>query len=266
MIDLGLDHAVVLVTGASGGIGQATVRAFHEQGSRVYAHYNSSPPASSAQPFPEGVSSVQANVLDESAVEKMFESIGEGVDVLVVNHGIALPEDVPIHEMSTEQWDRTMGINLRGTFFLIRAFFRSIAQRQPQDKTQSPCVVLIGSTSGKFGEAGHADYSSSKAAMMHGLLPTLKNEIVKLAPRGRVNCVAPGWVATPMAAHLLNDARVLERAVATTPLKKIATPEDVALQILLLASEKVSGHVSGECVFVSGGMEGRLLNPLSFIP
>ncbi len=113
-----------------------------------------------------------------------------------------------------------------------------------------------------------ADYASSKSALTHGLMLSLKNEIVKIHPQGRVNTVAPGWVATPMAAKSMADPAVKYQALATlvlftcrmlmfrTPLNKIATPEDVALQIVLLASQKVSGHVTGQIVRVHGGMEG----------
>lgn len=116
--------------------------------------------------------------------------------------------------------------------------------------------------------------------MMYGLLLSLKNEIVKIAPRGRVNCVAPGWVLTPMAGEALKNPDTVYRALATcvtsqisllkfdnknlfhfrTPLKKVAIPDDIANQIVVLASSTVSGHVTGQVIMVEGGMEGRLLN------
>ncbi len=97
--------------------------------------------------------------------------------------------------------------------------------------------------------------------MMYGLTPTLKNEIVSIAPRGRVNSVNPGWVATPMAENTLKDTAFVERALATTPLQKVATPADVARQVAVIASPVLSGHVSGMNLMVDGGMEGRLLFP-----
>jgi NAD(P)-dependent dehydrogenase (short-subunit alcohol dehydrogenase family) len=81
---------------------------------------------------------------------------------------------------------------------------------------------------------------------MYGLTLTLKNEIVHIAPRARVNCVAPGWVKTPMAAEAFRNPEILYRALATTPLKKVATPRDVANQVLVLSSTTISGHVTGE--------------------
>jgi NAD(P)-dependent dehydrogenase (short-subunit alcohol dehydrogenase family) len=94
---------------------------------------------------------------------------------------------------------------------------------------------------------------------MYGLTPTLKNEIVSIAPRGRVNSISPGWVATPLAENTLKDTAFVERALATTPLQKVATPKDVAHQVAVIASPVLSGHVNGVNIMVDGGMEGRLL-------
>lgn len=108
-------------------------------------------------------------------------------------------------------------------------------------------------------------------ALMYGFTLSLKNEIVKIAPWGRVNSVAPGWVKTPMAEESLKDKNILYQALATYvaspvistllrlcsyPLRKVAVPYDVATQIVILSSTKVSGHISGECILVAGGMEG----------
>ena len=114
--------------------------------------------------------------------------------------------------------------------------------------------MLIGSTAGRFGEAGHADYASAKAAIGQGLLLSLKNE---LAP-ARVNVVAPGWTVSPMTEASLTDA-VVEHVTATMALQKVARAEDVARTVVWLCSERAAGHVTGEVVTVAGGMEGRLL-------
>ena len=114
--------------------------------------------------------------------------------------------------------------------------------------------MLIGSTAGRFGEAGHADYASAKAAIGQGLLLSLKNE---LAP-ARVNVVAPGWTVSPMTEASLTDA-VVAHVTATMALSKVARAEDVARTVVWLCSERAAGHVTGEVVTVAGGMEGRLL-------
>jgi 3-oxoacyl-[acyl-carrier protein] reductase len=114
--------------------------------------------------------------------------------------------------------------------------------------------VLVGSTAGRFGEAGHADYAAAKAAIGHGLLLSLKNE---MAP-ARVNVVAPGWTVSPMTEASLTD-ELIDRVTATMPLRKVARTEDIARTVAFLLSDRAAGHVTGEVVTVAGGMEGRLL-------
>ena len=121
-------------------------------------------------------------------------------------------------------------------------------------------LVLIGSTAGIFGEAGHSDYAAAKSAIVRGLLLSLKNEIVRVAPQGRVNAVCPGWTVSPMTRSTLEDPSVLDRATRTMALRKAAEPEDIARQVVALASDEISGHVTGQVVVVAGGMEGRLLH------
>ncbi|MBN2445956.1 MAG: SDR family oxidoreductase, partial [Phycisphaerae bacterium] len=179
------------------------------------------------------------------------------LDVVVVNAGIFTPESVPLAEMSTEQWHATMSADLDSAFFTCRAFLRHL-KVQPRE---SASIVLVGSTAAIFGEAGHADYSAAKAAMTYGLTRTLKNEIVQFAPRGRVNCVCPGWTRTPMAEDALRDEAAVRRVQSTMALRKIATADDVAAGIVFLASDKLAGHLSGTIMPVAGGMEGRLLYP-----
>ncbi|KAI5118725.1 hypothetical protein M0805_004523 [Coniferiporia weirii] len=264
-MDLGLKDTRVLVTGANGGIGLETARLFYKQGARVIAHYNSN--SDSLQSIlddvdPSHFSMAQADLSSESDVVKLFGRLEDGpVQVLVVNHGIWMKNSSPVSQMSLEQWNKTISTNLTSSFLVIREFLRSLdkpgvtaAQRD------EAAIILIGSTAGKYGEADHADYAATKSAMMYGLLLSLKNEIVRIAPKGRVNCVAPGWVHTPMAAEALSNPDTVYRALATTPLKKVATPSDIAHQIVFLASPVVSGHVTGQVVMVEGGMEGRLLN------
>ena len=89
---------------------------------------------------------------------------------------------------------------------------------------------------------------------------SLKNEIVRIAPAGRVNCVCPGWTKTPMARPEVDDPEVIDRVTRTMALRKIALPEDVARQVVVLSSDELSGQVTGQIVVVAGGMEGRTLH------
>ncbi|MFX1603502.1 MAG: SDR family NAD(P)-dependent oxidoreductase, partial [Promethearchaeota archaeon] len=104
----------------------------------------------------------------------------------------------------------------------------------------------------------YCDYSTSKAGL-HGLMMSLKNEIVHLSRKGRVNLVNPGWTVTPMAEDALNNHGMISRILQTIPMRKVASPEDIANTILYLASDRLSGHVSGQTINVAGGMEGRVL-------
>ena len=97
---------------------------------------------------------------------------------------------------------------------------------------------------------------------MHGLLLSMKNELVRVAPRARVNAVCPGWTESPMTRSTLADPSLVGRITRTMALRKVATPEDVARQIVVLASDELSGHVTGQVVTVAGGMEGRMLREL----
>lgn len=162
--------------------------------------------------------------------------------------------------MDLDQWNNTLAVDLTGPFLLCRAYLQAL-RTASNDVKNVASIVLIGSTAGKFGEWNHADYSAAKAALMWGLTPTLKNEIVSIAPFARVNSVNPGWVGTPMSQERVDDKAFVERALATTPIFKVAKPADIARQVVVIASPSLSGHVNGMNIMVDGGMEGRLLFP-----
>jgi 3-oxoacyl-[acyl-carrier protein] reductase len=146
-------------------------------------------------------------------------------------------------------------VDLTSVFLCLRAFCRGVKR----DRLADPAAVLIGSTAGVFGEAGHADYAAAKAGLTYGLARTLKNELARLAPRGRVNVVCPGWVVTPMTGDFSADPERVRRTLQTIPLRKVGRPHDVAAAVVYLASGHLAGHVSGQVLTVAGGMEGRLL-------
>lgn len=256
-----LQEKGVLITGASGGIGLAAARAFAAEGSMLALHYhtNDEPLKQLRHELESPAVVVQADLRDESQAEQMFADTLLALpklDVLVVNAGIWNRSEVPLHKMNVEQWRETLTADLTSAFLSCRAFLRHLAD----SPRESAAIVLVASTAAVFGEANHADYSSAKAAMAYGLNLSLKNEIVRLAPRGRVNCVCPGWTDTPMAAGMIDDASLVARATATMPLRKVAQAEDIANAIVFLASEKLAGHLSGSILTVAGGMEGRLLH------
>lgn len=164
--------------------------------------------------------------------------------------------------MPTELWDKTYAVNVRGTFLTIKHFLKSaeISQKELGVELPNLAVVVTGSECGKFGQAGHGEYASGKAGLQYGLIRGIKNEIVRLNSAARVNAVAPGWVDTPLIEGRLDDPKEMYReAQATVPLRKTAKSTDVARAIAFLASHSAAGHISGECISVDGGMEGRVI-------
>ncbi len=256
---------VVVVTGASGGIGAAIARGFAAEGARLVLHYRSNQRAGdSLRHELAGTETllVRADLGREAEARALFTAalrrFGR-VDTLVANAGAWESRDVPVQEMSLRQWRTTLDQVLTSAFLSVREFFRVVA-RQKQGN-----VVLIASTAGVFGEAGHADYASAKAAMAFGLTRTLKNEIVRIAPHtkdycgGRVNCVCPGWTVVPRTASKLKDAGVVRRVTATMALPQIGRPDDMANAVVYLSSDRLARHVTGQTLVVAGGMEGRWL-------
>lgn len=266
-MDLGLTGKHIIITGASGGVGVVTAQKFLESGANVTLHYNTN--SSTLSPlvsrFPLKTFSHSADVTSESAVQNLVTSAVENfgpVHVLVVCHGIWPDQDIAIKDMEYSRWKATLEVNLDGTFLFVKHFLQQLDdyQRKNGSLLENVAIVFVGSTAGKFGEAFHTDYSCSKSAMIYGMTLSLKNEIVKVNPNARVNTVSPGWIRTPMAERAMQDESLLYQALATSPLKKVSEPTDIANAILFLASAKVSGNITGVTLDVNSGMEGRLIH------
>jgi 3-oxoacyl-[acyl-carrier protein] reductase len=205
--------------------------------------------ASARRPWPRN-SAATPDLTSEGEVDRLFAE-ADPLDVCAAVAGIWPQEDRPVWELPLERWRATLDANLTATFLTARGFLRQL------DGAGS--LVLVGSTAGIFGEAGHADYAAAKSAILVGLLLSLKNEAVRRHPGIRVNAVAPGWTESPMTRGHVSEEQI-RRVSRTMALRKVAQPEDVANQVVVLASDTLSGHVTGQVVTVAGGMEGRVVH------
>lgn len=234
-----------LVTGASSGIGLGCAEALLEQGAQVALQFRSNPaPAEAlAARHPRRAFAVQAELGLEAgcagAIRGAAAAMG-GLDLLVHSAGIWNPG--PIATMTAARLEEMFRVNAFSAFYLVRDALPHLRAGPARG-----AVVLVGSTAGQRGEAGHSHYAASKGALQ-ALVMSLA---VELAPAVRVNLVSPGWVRTPMAEETL-ASDVGRAIVATVPNRRVAEIEDVVQAVLYLASE-ASGHLVGQDLGVSGG-------------
>jgi 3-oxoacyl-[acyl-carrier protein] reductase len=173
-------------------------------------------------------------------VSRAIEEFGR-LDIVVCNAGIW--EGASVESLEEEMWDRTIDINLRGTWTICRAAIPFLKERK------GGRVVVVSSTAGQRGEANYANYAASKG----GQISFVKSLAIELAPHGvTVNAVAPGWVETDMTAEHLADARRRLEAEGEIPLGRVAEPDDIALPILFLCSDWAR-HITGEVLSINGG-------------
>ncbi len=255
-METGLNGARVLVTGGAGGIGTEIVRAFAGEGARVAVHYHTAAEAARELADEVGGIAIGADLTNEAEADALVPTVVDvigGLDVCVANAGWYPPRDQPVWELSLERWKTVVDRNLTVAFLTSRGFMKHAAQ------SGAGSLVLVASTAGQFGEAGHADYAAAKGAIMTGMLMSLKNEAARIGDGVRVNAVAPGWTITPKREAAGVDPAHVQAATATMARKRLATPRDVAHQIVVLASDALSSHQTGQVVTVAGGMEGRLI-------
>lgn len=212
------------------------------------------------------VAYVKGDLTVESSIAAAFEAASARFGppcILVANAGITDESTHPrIWEMSVEKYDQVHATNVRGTFLTVKHFLLSVKKHQDKSGTEleNVAIVVTGSETGVFGQEGHVEYAGGKAGLQYGFVRTVKNEIVRLNPKARINAVAPGWINTPLIGDRLDDPKEMwAECQATVALKKIAQPEDVARAMAFLASSRAAGHISGICLEVTGGMEGRII-------
>jgi len=246
-MDLRLKDRVVIVTGGSRGIGRATAEAFLREGARVMICSARSAAVEAAlkdlQPL-GAIEGIPGDVADEETVVHLVAETERRLgplDVMVANAGIA-GEEANLADMTVEQWDRVMAVNLRGAFLCGRE-----AARAMRASGRRGSIVTVGSVSGIESDLEGGQYNAAKAGL-HGLTRSMAVDFARWGIRA--NCVAPGWVLTDMAIpYLPPPDQPLENCGV---LRRAAEPEEIANAILFLASE-TSSFTTGETLVVDGG-------------
>lgn len=246
---LRLQDKVAIVTGGSRGIGKAVVELFAELGADVVVNYLNDTAAAEAVVETAKVSGRQAlafkaDVSKSSEAHRLIQATLEHfkrIDILVCSAGIW--EGDTIESMTDEMWEKTININLKGTWSVCKAV-APVMKQQGSGK-----IVIISSTAGQRGEAGYSNYAASKG----GQIAFVKSLAVELAPwKINVNAVAPGWVNTDMTKDALGDSASRAEIAASIPIGAVATADDIAGPIAFLCSDWAR-HITGEVLNVNGG-------------
>jgi 3-oxoacyl-[acyl-carrier protein] reductase len=248
---ISLAGKAALITGGSRGIGAAAVKLFARAGADVVFNYHRDQNAATAveqeaRKHGTRIESRKADLSRMADARKLVEyaaaRLGH-VDILVANAGIWNAKDAPIEKLAEREWDEMMRVSLKSayavTHFVVE---KMVAQRSGR-------VIAISSTAGQRGEAFHSHYAAAKG----GMISFVKSLATELAQHGvLVNCVAPGWVETDMANPVLQTKAGAKLVQTQIPLRRSATPEEIAGPILFLASD-LATFITGEVLNVNGG-------------
>jgi 3-oxoacyl-[acyl-carrier protein] reductase len=246
---LNVKDKIAVVTGGSRGIGRAAIDCLAQLGAHVVVNYRNDESAATeaaknAQRCGVRAITVQADVSRLGEARKLIgatiEHFGR-IDFLVCNAGIW--EGAAIDEMTEEIWDRTIDLNLKGTWTVCH-------EAAPHMKRQrSGRIVIVSSTAGQRGEGGVSQYAASKG----GQISFTKSLAAELGPFGiNVNAVAPGWVDTDMCADVFADKAFRKQIEDSIPVGRVASPQDIAWPIVFLCSDWAR-HINGEILNVNGG-------------
>jgi len=237
-----------IVTGASRGVGRATALRLAEAGANVVVNYlkekeKAEEVVKMCKERGAKAISVQADTSVWEDAERIAETaLGEfgRIDLLVINAGIW--QGAPIEEMNEEVWDRVINTNLKSAWAVSKACVPAMK------KQEKGAIVLVSSTAGQRGEANYSNYAASKG----GQISFTKALATELAPKIRVNCVAPGWIETAMVRPVFQDEEYKRKVIDSIPLKRVATTDDIALSICFLLSDWAR-HITGEILNINGG-------------
>ncbi len=255
---MGEAKGAVLVTGANSGIGEAVAIAMGRAGADVVVNYVAAPEAAEEvvaeiRGFGVNALAIRADVSREDEVQAMFartvQELGT-VDILVANAG--LQRDVPFEEMTLQQWNTVIGVNLTGQFLCAREAVREFKRRgvRPEVSCAAGKIVCMSSVHDTIPWAGHVNYAASKG----GVMLMMKSIAQEVAPfRIRVNAISPGAIRTPINTAAWGTPEAYGELMRLIPYKRIGEPEDIARAAVWLASDD-SDYVNGVTLFVDGGM------------
>ncbi len=239
----GLKDRQVLVTGGASGIGAATVRRFLEEGSRVCVlDKDTDKGAKISEEMPALSAVILCDVADPSHVQGAFDEAIQamgGVDVLINNAGISIRHS--FLDITPTEWETVLSVNLTGNFFVAQTAARHMM------KEGGGVILNTASTNGIMGYPFYADYNASKA----GVIALTRSMALELAPKVRVNAIAPGYVMTPMQRAEYSD-EMFETLNQKIPLRRHASPEEIAALFAFLASDD-AGYITGQVYAVDGG-------------
>lgn len=236
-----LEGKIALVTGGSMGIGRAIVERFAAEGAKMVISCDINP----CEFEQENVRGEILNVTDREGIKTLIKKIVDefgSIDILVNNAGIT--QDAPFVRMNEAQWDAVIDINLKGVFNVTQA----VAPVMTKHKKGS--IITLSSVVGLYGNIGQTNYAATKAGVI-AMSKTWKKELARKGAQIRVNCIAPGFIQSPMTDKLSEKA--VEAILSEVPLQRMGTKEDVANVALFLASDE-SSYITGAVIPVSGGL------------
>lgn len=247
-----------LVTGASSGIGRAVAIALGHAGANVVVNYHSEPDAAR-----EVVAEIErcgtraiaagADVSDEAQVQRLFEQTRDAfqnLDILVNNAGVQ--RDAPFHEMTVEQWDTVINVNLRSQFLCAREAVREFMRQgvRPEVSVAAGKILCISSVHDVIPWAGHVNYAASKG----GVMLMMKSVAQEVAPHHiRVNSICPGAVRTPINVEAWHTPEAYDDLMRLIPYKRIGEPDEIGRVAVWLASDDAD-YITGASIYVDGGM------------
>ena len=254
-----LDKQVAIITGASSGIGAGVAREMAKEGATVVVNFPLATTKDMAQSVVDEIVSnggtaiaYQCDVSKEDQVKQMFKEIVDKygtVDILVNNAG--LQKDAPFVDMTLEQWNFVLGVNLTGQFLCAREAIKEFLRRGVNGKSKSAGkIICMSSVHEVIPWAGHANYAASKG----GVMLMMKTIAQEFAPKKiRINSIAPGAIATPINHDAWDTAAHLQNLLRLIPQKRIGQVEDIGKAAVWLASDDAD-YVNGTTIFVDGGM------------